>query len=715
VKPDYLWFLYQIGVEHTIRLRLYLDEVTRSCSRGEETLISSFHKRVDKICETLRVGINGLTDLPPGEKEIENLGELKWLIGRYRNAVLALLELDFDLTYLSTRPSISPEVDVFLSDSFPGFEVKPPVVYFPDYNFEETSIQQGVGPEILRMPYVEFRNPLMWANLIHEMGHALDASRKLTEGFFETPAGKTAAEKMTDEEKKLATDWVSEFFADQIGIAVAGPAYLLAFITWYFSSWYLVPDQDRVQAFKRDNHPLPSDRVSAMEEYLEQNDPLTDGVKPALEMFRAVETVFGKPDAKAFRPIGVSKEDAVSQARASLGAKLSRDLARYSGTNAKNVGILVKALKGRTTIPSRFSETLEKIRTEFESVSGRGFRDRNECFKVAEVLREEPNHPAEIINAGWEHKLTEGGKDFRNIFSRVDEDFGERFSEYERHMNNLERRLRKSIEGARVQKQWQECKRAHEAKKPRDLTTSTKEPPASEAPSSTNVESSARKLFESPRSRNELSLLTERQILERLCPDHPNRIVVTPILDLRRQLQPSSLDLRLGTEFALIRSSGFEFLDILNKEKAAKREIAKYIEMIHIPPSGKFVLHPGEFALGCTLEYIKLPSDIAGRLEGRSTWGRVGLQIHSTAGFVDPGFGGALTFELQNVGRVPIPLYPALRVAQICFYECEQSSIPYMEKAQSSYGGDPGLIFSRYYDPLETEILRIIHERGEEE
>ena len=204
------------------------------------------------------------------------------------------------------------------------------------------------------------------------------------------------------------------------------------------------------------------------------------------------------------------------------------------------------------------------------------------------------------------------------------------------------------------------------------------------------------------------AILNELEILERLySQDLADRLVITPIIDARAQFQPSSFEVRLGTEFVTWRLSRIAYLDLLSvwrrddnrgrdRKREALLELAEHTEKHVLPHDGEFVLHPHEFALGCTLEFIKLPGNLAGRLEGKSTWGRLGLQIHATAGFVDPGFQGCLTFELQNVGKVPIPLFPGLRVAQISFYRVNSTLLPYGEKSSSNYGG-VGLQDSRYY------------------
>lgn len=202
-------------------------------------------------------------------------------------------------------------------------------------------------------------------------------------------------------------------------------------------------------------------------------------------------------------------------------------------------------------------------------------------------------------------------------------------------------------------------------------------------------------------------ILNEKQVLWRLATSNEeDRLVITPILDPREQFQPSSVDLRLGTDFLTVKTAMLTHLDVLKDASKAEREAVSYTEGVHIGPTERFVLHPGEFALACTLEYVRLPSNLAARLEGKSTWGRLGLQIHSTAGFVDPGFEGSLTFELQNVGKAPIPLCPAMRVAQISFYTCERTSIPYNAKSTSFYGGRVGLMGSKYYNVPDARILR---------
>lgn len=209
-------------------------------------------------------------------------------------------------------------------------------------------------------------------------------------------------------------------------------------------------------------------------------------------------------------------------------------------------------------------------------------------------------------------------------------------------------------------------------------------------------------------------ILSDFDIYERLLRDDETRIVITPIRDLHRQLGPSSLDVHLGTEFRIFRQQLYTHHDMVGDTEHQARRAEAYAELIHVgwEPKDFFVLHPGEFALASTLEYLCLPLDVAARLEGRSSWGRIGLQIHSTAGFIDPGFRGTVTYELSNLGKVPMPLHVGFRVGQIAFYQlAEEALTPYSHKPGQKYHQQLGTQYSRYYEDPEIERLRQLHER----
>ncbi|MBI4717041.1 MAG: dCTP deaminase [Planctomycetes bacterium] len=199
-------------------------------------------------------------------------------------------------------------------------------------------------------------------------------------------------------------------------------------------------------------------------------------------------------------------------------------------------------------------------------------------------------------------------------------------------------------------------------------------------------------------------LLSDLQILERLVRDDPECIFVSPLIDPVLQLGPSSLDVRIGSEIKTPRVIGSTCIDLTASGEEIERQISQYFETRRVSPEEAFVLHPGEFALASTLEFIRLPRDIAARLEGRSSYGRLGIEVHSTAGFVDPGYDGNLTFELKNSGKLPVKLRPGLRVAQLCFFTVNDVQVPYNLRPQSKYGGLQGVGLSRIH--LDMEVAR---------
>ena len=152
-------------------------------------------------------------------------------------------------------------------------------------------------------------------------------------------------------------------------------------------------------------------------------------------------------------------------------------------------------------------------------------------------------------------------------------------------------------------------------------------------------------------------VLSDRTILQLI---GEGRIGVEPFD--RADVQPSSIDLRLGADFQVFRNSRYPYID-------PAREQSGLTELVTATAEEPFVLHPGEFVLGTTAEWIKLPDDIVARLEGKSSLGRLGLLIHSTAGYVDPGWSGRLTLELSNVANLPIVLTPGMKIGQISFAE----------------------------------------------
>lgn len=157
-------------------------------------------------------------------------------------------------------------------------------------------------------------------------------------------------------------------------------------------------------------------------------------------------------------------------------------------------------------------------------------------------------------------------------------------------------------------------------------------------------------------------------------------------------VQPSSIDVRLDRFFRVFNNLKYTHID----PSVQQDELTSLVET---PEKEPFVLHPGEFVLGSTFEMVTLPDDLAGRLEGKSSLGRLGLLTHSTAGFIDPGFSGHITLELSNVANLPITLWPGMKIGQLCLFRLTSAAeFPYgSAQAGSRYQGQRGPTPSRAY------------------
>lgn len=168
-----------------------------------------------------------------------------------------------------------------------------------------------------------------------------------------------------------------------------------------------------------------------------------------------------------------------------------------------------------------------------------------------------------------------------------------------------------------------------------------------------------------------MAVLSAKELRRRIYYEEDDRLVITPLLDPETQLDNnvSAVDVRLGSHFVIQRRTNVSHIDLADETKRETDQLL--LESRVVIPLGKyFVLHPNQFALGGTLEYLKLPSDLCGYLIGKSSWGRLGLVVATAVG-IHPNFRGIVTLELRNMGEVPFYLRPGLRIAQIFFHTIE--------------------------------------------
>ena len=183
-------------------------------------------------------------------------------------------------------------------------------------------------------------------------------------------------------------------------------------------------------------------------------------------------------------------------------------------------------------------------------------------------------------------------------------------------------------------------------------------------------------------------ILSDHTIREELA---AGRIGIDPLDE--SCIQPSSVDLRLDKLFRVFLNHTMPVIDV-------KQDLEDLTRLVEIGDGDAFILHPGEFVLGSTFERVTLPDDLVARIEGKSSLGRLGLLIHSTAGFIDAGFSGHITLELSNVANLPITLYPDMKIGQVSFLRMTTpADVPYgSARAGSKYQGQRGPTPSRYWE-----------------
>lgn len=195
-------------------------------------------------------------------------------------------------------------------------------------------------------------------------------------------------------------------------------------------------------------------------------------------------------------------------------------------------------------------------------------------------------------------------------------------------------------------------------------------------------------------------ILSDRDVRARLA---RGDIKIAPEPDPEIQIQPASIDLRLGYDFQTFNYTQQALID-----PADPSSFEQLTNLIHLQESERFIVHPGEFVLATTLEHVEIPDDLVARLEGRSSIGRLGIVIHSTAGYIDPGFKGRITLEISNLGRIAVALYPGMRICQIAFEEMSSPvSESYGVKRTAKYQGQQTTTLSRLFEDDELRKRRL--------
>lgn len=193
-----------------------------------------------------------------------------------------------------------------------------------------------------------------------------------------------------------------------------------------------------------------------------------------------------------------------------------------------------------------------------------------------------------------------------------------------------------------------------------------------------------------------MAVLGDIDILKRL---EDESLEITPLEDVDQQVQPASVDLRLGEKFLEFKNTNISAID-----PRSDFDIEDITREVVASESNPYVIHPGDFVLATTKEHVEVPADLFAEVQGRSSIGRLAVIIHATAGIIDPGYKGQITLELSNLGNIPIKLHPGMRISQIKFTELKRpADRPYGEERGSKYQGQTGPTASQLSEDPEFE------------
>lgn len=511
---------------------------------------------------------------------------------------------------------------------------------------------------------IDANNPCHWPSLLHEVSHNLMRRIKFTnnnilEDFNEYVKDQNAFDNIKDiEEKEINLKyWLSECWCDLIACASIGPSF-------YFSQFHLFLNY--LHTNNNNKYPPFLFRLKLIEKILyhrfgeivkEENfDKSIELTQKVLEQFERNQKHQYNNHSFIRKLFSLFKEYFLNHL-----FKIDEEGKGYF-LNAEFNSKFQKTIRYVIAIePKRIEKLTENL--------GKGFPIPSYVYSI-EPYCEKPTSVQEILFAAWNYRngkfkdkilgITKNLRADENI--KTSADLTKAFKDKVRNegFSRFDQSVLRSIQVS----EWFDA--LYEGVVEKDGGTLLKEEK------------------QSKRQKNVISadLLVDWQILESL---KKEEIFIIPLMSLRDQRGSTSIDIRLGTTFELYSPNQFGILDFTENESIKK--IAKSAQKINLDFPEPIAINPGQFILGHSMEYIKLPDTIVADLEGRSSFARLGIEIHMTAGFIDPGFEGVLTFEIFNAGPSPVKLYPGVRVGQLRFTRVGQPDKSYSKKHTPKYAG----------------------------
>jgi dCTP deaminase len=699
----YTAYLVSALIERILRLERFIQDVSpanraRGGMEATDSLVSAFLDSIKERKHQIYRTARRLNAIPQDDFDINNATSFR----EFCKVGFRFFKSIHEEFRRLPSPEVERETYLFLANADPRFlEFKSTVVLDHLYSvYLYTSDKMTAANElpflkrvpVFTLPKVERDNPLFWPLVMHELGH----ERAERDSSFAPMLREEFDAKVSEPRaRELVTPWAKEFYADVVAALILGPAYLCSFGN------IAMPFSLRALRDPDDGHPSPAIRMEMLIETLQQvgyNERFWQSTPFGgfLELF----DMQGNLD----RHLHEADVDEYAMEDDWMSSDLARDLgrlvrkhviARFSVADSAYLPEdCRRALQMTHQLESGMPVSAYRPIALQEAFPNGGFEDVDAGIYLGQ-LKELPCKAGDIVTAGWAHRIKTFEKQLFSALDSIDEKSC--FSAYGEYVFRLDALLEKSLETANVHEFYLE---------PLDELQSHQEHPEALLLSRAGTE------MEPDSLALPSGMLGRTEIMHRLSTEYDGqRIVVTPLIDPQHQIGACTIDLRLGTEFIIKEPvdqvlvdpvASLRFAEEKQTERVDKDRILKRVD----PATDTFILHPGDFVLASTLEYVKLPADLLGMLEGRSTWARQGLGVHSTASFIQPGSEGVITFELKNTGSIPIVLYVGMRVAQLAFFQLPRSEMSYAQSAMAKYNRHYHTMPALYWKDEEFALIR---------
>lgn len=556
---------------------------------------------------------------------------------------------------------------------------------------QQSSLEDNRFDTHITIPRIDTTNPCRWPTIVHEMAHHLmpeDLNNRFD--MFLADCGTSFVESVLANARcRNRVKWITELWADLFSALILGPA------VW-FSQWvsFLFSDSDYpVTSLEHfDDYPPAILRLNLIHRVLRHryqelmcSNTVASLVEEQKNVFSLLANCRGVADIESLPSLvsveqmfgtffleRVFKKDAAIDISESLHEDVEKLIREVKKIGLRELETMVDALERGMPVPNVIREETANLRIE------------------------EPALLPEILLAAWiyrNQRLLSSVIDRFSGAQRATVDSPQQFSELLRQefveLLATFKRFDQSVLRSIQVSEWFELLR-------------------SRSESSVTV-SAVKKSDDFKDGRVPQGVLVDSEIMAAI---HSKRLFIVPIMNIEEQLGASSLDLRLGTTFEIFHRNRYGIIDFV--DPTGSDRLPGHSEIVDLDFLESTVLTPGQFVLAHTMEYIILQDDLAAEIEGRSSFARLGLQVHMTAGFIDPGFSGSITLEIFNSGNMPIVLYPGLRIAQVRFIPVNRPNNSYSVRHASKYRNMLSQHQSKQHSDYEINRIReALHKQGQ--